>query len=443
MTAYIVDPAVTLYDTSGSLVGVPNNPIWVTGSTSVTQIFVTTTGSLPITGSVSISGPVTIANQVTITTTGSLPVIVTGSVGITNTLNIQGIQQTGSVATANPVLIGGTDLSGTLRTPLVDTTGVQYVTLTSPGGVNSTTGRQTSIVIPRGNLNVVLPGTTILNDKFDDDHVNTDNWSVRTLNNGIVYVNTGSMFFQTTTSSYSLAMISSHFSPAAKANAALHFSAITKVIQFASGSHFFWGFGALCNDLSSYVRDAIGFECDSSGSYNAVLYTAGTKIFNYPINNSISTNDYNTYRMFIYNNEVYYYGNSIEAPLAVARINDWSLIALPVMAHINNDGSTLSNTTLLALNSIGVADLGRNNTAISDATKPWQTAKVDEYGSQHFVPTSNDGNALTTIDGATFMRTHDEDTLHTMQSVLVELKKINVHLAMITNSQIKDTDVID
>jgi hypothetical protein len=386
MTAYVLDPAVTLYDASGSLQGVQGNPLWV---------------------------------------------------------NAQGVQQTGSLTSALPVVVGGTDVSGTVSVPLVDRTGVQYVTLTSPAGANSTTGRHVASVLPRGNLNVTLPGTTLFVDKFDAERIETDNWNVRIMNGGSIDIITGALTLQTVTSSYSRSMVNSKFSPTSMANAALHFSAMVKVTKFVSGVHYFWGFGCECDNLSNYMLDGIGFECDASGSYNAVIYIDSNVIYRCPMNSSIASDSYNIYRMFVYNNEVYYYGDSLEAPIAIARISDWSHNKLPVMLHVFNDGVTTSDWSQMIVTSVAVADLGRNNTTISDPDKPWQRASVDEYGSQRSIPMDAHGATLTCVDGEHFMNVHDEDLLQTMQAVLRELKKLNLHMSMLTNVQIRNSDLID
>jgi hypothetical protein len=118
------------------------SPLFITGSVGITnQVFVTTTGSIPITGTVGVSGPISISNQVTVTTTGSIPVIiqgqpinVTGSVGITNQVfvtttgslpvSLSGVQVTSGALNVTGSIIArvtGTvnlDRGNTITTPL-------------------------------------------------------------------------------------------------------------------------------------------------------------------------------------------------------------------------------------------------------------------------------------------------------------------------------------
>jgi len=47
----------------------------------------------------------------------------------------------------------------------------------------------------------------------------------------------------------------------------------------------------------------------------------------------------------------------------------------------------------------------------------------------------------TIIEGSVERRTHDDDTINLLGDVLKELKKMNIHLAMITDNEIHDWDI--
>jgi hypothetical protein len=328
---------------------------------------------------------------------------------------------------------------------LYDVTGSLFGTRDNPiqTTITSPNSNTNAIVIPRGNLNVMLPGTTVFSDKFDGFYVNTDNWSLKTMNGGSATVITGTMILQSLPQIYSLSQLTSNFTIASKANAALHFSSVINVSKFTSGTHYFWGFGDISANTTKYMNNGVGFELDASGSYNAVIYFNTNKIFSAPINSHVVPGIYNTYRMFIYNDAVYFYGNSLSSPIASIDINDWSVVSLPVMFHVYTDATVTVDSGVMGINSVAIADLGRNNTTISDGTNQWQTAKVDKYGSQQFSPVDQEGQSIITNDGASLMNVRDEELLCVMQSILEELKKMNMHMSMVTNVQIKTSDLLD
>jgi hypothetical protein len=426
-------PLYVTVSSTGSLSVTTQQPLQVTGTIGISgDVSITTTGSLPV----------QVQNQVTVTTTGALSVIMSAPVVVSGTQYVQGVQQTGSIVYANPIVVGGIDSSGTLRVPLVDSSGVQYVTLTSPSGTSPDIGRFSAFINPRGNLNVSLPATSLLLDKFDEQTIDLNRWNVLTMNGGVATVTSASLVLRVLTGSYSIAMLNSKFSPASQANAALHFASVVEVPAPVSGTNYFWGFGRMTYDSSKYVQDGIGFECDYSGSYNAVIYVDSVKFFVKSINSCINSG-YNTYRIFIYNNEVYYYVNSLEAPCAIAHLANWKSTTMPVMLHVANDNVVLSRIATMFVNSVAVGDTGRNNTAVTDAKYPFRSLKIDEHGSQRSVLMSSEGQELVNFDGKHTLSVSDDTALQVLNRILVEMKKMNFQLSLLTNVQLSDSDIAD
>jgi hypothetical protein len=114
-----------------------SSPLFVSGT--ITTIFpivqtITTTGSLPITGSVSISTPINIANQIAITTTGSIPVIFSGNQNITGTVNLDRGNTSNS-----PLFVSGS--------VTISSAGVQVITSTGSLPITGTVSLNSPVVV--------------------------------------------------------------------------------------------------------------------------------------------------------------------------------------------------------------------------------------------------------------------------------------------------------
>ena len=113
------NPASVLFDISGSALGVPGNPVHVTGSITTQVVAVQT-----VTGSVGIGGPVPVVNGPSpfeITTTGSLPVTVDNFPGTQKTWDSGTRAVSGSV---NIYTHGAQLVSGTIATYTQGTQGI-------------------------------------------------------------------------------------------------------------------------------------------------------------------------------------------------------------------------------------------------------------------------------------------------------------------------------
>lgn len=135
MTAFPLDSVVTA--SQGSSAHVSGS--WPVVITDLTNILGTPTVPFTVAGSgvFNVTGTVAIANQVTLTTTGSIPVTgsvrlsevatVTGSVRLSEVATIQGRVASGSTFQNNPVLVAGIDSGSNVRIPFLDADGTQVV----------------------------------------------------------------------------------------------------------------------------------------------------------------------------------------------------------------------------------------------------------------------------------------------------------------------------
>jgi hypothetical protein len=237
--------------------------------------------------------------------------------------------------------------------------------------------------MPYGRFAVNLESTALFTDTFDSSGFDTVNrWNTPvTAGVGAVAQSAGTLTLSTGTTAASAVGISSQnsFTPTG-----LSYFEMGGIFQFESsfvtGCHRFFGYGTPnpSYTVTTPLLNAVGFEIDTSGNFNACIYSNGTKIW---------SQNLNTYKMFVAGtpgvlgivsraDSVYFFCGTDVIPVATAFLQTLDSAVLPLRMHILNGGSTLSAAPVFKVKALGMGDTGRNSSGISDGYYQWRKANV-------------------------------------------------------------------
>lgn len=368
--------------------------------------------SVPVSGPVTDAqlraAPVPVSGPLTDAQLRAAPVPVSGTVtanvGTTNGLaldatltngnqlaQVHGRAAVGAPITGNPVPIAGRDATSNLRIPRVDANGLQWQALSSPNLINNAVGQPPeAFVHAAGGLVVATPPSTLFIDRFDGVAFDTVRWAVSTGGTGAASVATGNATLATGTTASNFAAIQSLPTFTPLANVFLTFATTVRFDNgsFGNNTHRFLGIGtAGANTTANPLTDAVGFEVDTSGSLNAVVYAAGMKVFSQTITTPTNLQRFHRY-FFIYSSStiawyvdtsevasVYAVGRNFATPILPATQT------LPIRFHLINGATPPSNAPVFVIASAATGDDGHNNTSISDGTYPFRRLAIAADGS--------------------------------------------------------------
>lgn len=248
--------------------------------------------------------------------------------------------------------------------------------------LNTSAGRYTAGVNPFSRLQVSPEPSEVFMDKFEGSLDTAIKWSTITVGTATAPVAGGSLNISGGTTTGNVSAISSQPVFTQRANVQLSYAVVLKFEANnakVTGAHRFWGVGtAASNTVSAPLTDAIGYEIDTSGGVNAVVYASGVKIFTF---NTGSVNDGANHRYsFVWRTDrVAFYVDSTDGPITVADNKVPSVQMLPVRFHAIVGAGT-SATPTLQVTSVGLSDTGKNSSAIADGTNPFRRAAVNEFG---------------------------------------------------------------
>jgi hypothetical protein len=154
-----------------------------------------------------------------------------------------------------------------------------------------------------------------------------------------------------------------------------------------TGAHRFWGFGtAGANTVANPLTDAVGWEIDTTGTVNAVVYGGGTKLYSQALPTPID-GKIHRYSLTWRTDKITFYLDSGDVQSAVASGYIPNVQILPARFHVITGTATTAPT--LQVTAVGISDTGRNSTAISDGV----------YGFRKATVTGNGGVVVSPIDG--------------------------------------------
>lgn len=146
-----------------------------------------------------------------------------------------------------------------------------------------------------------------------------------------------------------------------------------------TGAHRFWGFGTAGSPFASAtpLTNATGFEIDTTGALNAVIYSGGTRVFSQVLVPFLDGN-YHSYEVYIKPGENYWFVDSDESPVAISSGIISQSGNLPLRLHMVNSPTTPpASSPTMSIMDIGVGDSGHNSFSISDGVNPSFKAAVD------------------------------------------------------------------
>jgi hypothetical protein len=186
--------------------------------------------------------------------------------------------------------------------------------------------------------------------------------------------------------------------------------------SFVTGAHRFWGLGtknATSYSATSPMQDAIGFEINSSGVLNAVVYVNGALTYSQAVS-GVNTGLYNIYSIIYKTNEIaWFYVQGQEIPVAFAAIQNGTALpsstGLPFYFHAINGSSTLSGPMTFKVSTAQIGDYSGNQ-APQTITGPQTSDQANPFAATVFVP----GELRVQIEPSTiFIETFEGTSLDT------------------------------
>jgi len=307
----------------------------------------------------------------------------------------------------NGVAIGSPTAAGTSTSGNV--LGVQGTTGGVPVQVGISDAATTAagifaLINPYGNLRVSHEPTALFTDSFDGTVLDTTNrWNTpSTVGSGTVTVNNGSLLLSTGTTASNAATLKSQ--PSFVFNG-LGYSVFGNTVKLEAATPYsnvyrFWGEGTQPTSFtySAPVQDGVGFETLGNGTFNAVVYAGGTKIFSSSLTPK-TDGAFHRYGVFVRSDAVFWYVDAEDVPVAVANYMTPNYQTLPLLFEEINNTTAPSTAPVFTVGATALSDSTSSNAQISDGTYPWRKATVSSVGAL-----STQDN-LTQIGSSTFTTT--------------------------------------
>jgi hypothetical protein len=241
-------------------------------------------------------------------------------------------------------------------------------------------------MVANGALNVQGPSGTLFYDSFDLAGLDTTNrWNLTLANGGTDTQGLGVNTLAVTTAASSEALMLSQptFTPSFSD---LVFGAqITTGAAPPTGAHSFWGIGTVPTSFTAAtpLQNAIGFEIDTSGNLNAVVYSNGVKIESTTLNSFLSAAP-QIFVIYINGESATFYIQSQGFELPVAGFVGYQLdsFILPLQFHVINGTSAVTTARTLPISAASLGDTdSAHQTLLSDGLFPWRQATIKTQGS--------------------------------------------------------------
>lgn len=334
---------------------------------------------------------------------------VTGFVGSVTVL-FEASANSSLVTTSAPVLIAGKDSVGNPQPFRADATGVMFNALTTPGLItNLAASSPYSRLAPNYSLRVQQEPSNLLKDKYDGYVLDTNKWTTTSNSStASITIGAGNLAIVNGTANGAWAAITSVPTFEPEGNVFMQLGSLVRFpATIPTNIHWFHGYGtAGANTIGNPLTDAIGYEVDTTGAINAVIYAAGIKIFSqtittYTAAGSAPLNNGSSHSIDVFYNtaKVWWVIDGEDKPAVTASFTTSNVQILPIRTHIINGVGTLTSVTF-RLYATAVTDTGHNNQTLSDGTYGWRKATVNEVGSLSVRPGGCSTTTLTNISGS-------------------------------------------
>lgn len=305
---------------------------------------------------------------------------------------VQGSVAAGGSVTDRPVIVGGADSGGLVQRPRVESTGLQWHALSSQNLIGNAVGAPiNAFVHANGQLRVATPPTSLFFDRFDGASLDTIRWATAVTGGGATAsVSSGNLTLATGTTASAFVALTSNPSFTPLSEASLNFALTMRADTgtFGNNTHRFWGFGtAGANTTVNPLTDAVGFEVDTSGNLNAVVYAGGTKVLSQSLSPPTNLQRFHRWLFLYTSSTLVWYLDTEEVPVAyvIARNQTTpplpNVQTLPVRLHVINGATPPAVAPVFVAASAAVGDSNGNNCTLSDSTYPFRKLTINADGS--------------------------------------------------------------
>jgi hypothetical protein len=170
----------------------------------------------------------------------------------------------------------------------------------------------------------------------------------------------------------------------------------------SSNNSQYWGVGLspTTPTTTNPITDGIGWEQDTGGALNAVVYTGGSRNLVATVSRP-SDGLGHLYQLYSKGQVNYWLLDGVQVAFSSSLIPN--VQTLPAIIQSVNAASVPGLTPVLRANAITVADTGRNATNLSDGTYPFRRAQVSAAGGLNVVTPDIQVGGTLAAQGATLM----------------------------------------
>jgi hypothetical protein len=297
---------------------------------------------------------------------------------------------TGATGAAPPTIaqVGGVDSANTLRAISTDASGRQNVNafITSP---NAQTAGLYAFINAYGTLRVSPEAMAVFIDNFNGTTIDTTNWATPvTSGGGTVTQSSGVLTLAVGTTGGAYAALNSNaLFYQDGLGFLIHASLMKMEASTVAGTYRFWGQGTLPGSpaVGTPISDGIGWEVDTSGKLNCVVWQAGTKVFSQNVAKP-TDGAWHRYGYFTRPDTTIWYIDSLETPVATlsqtgsASNLGPSTTSLPVLKALYNPASAPGSAPTYQFEAVALADSTNSAVQIADSTYPWRNATINSQG---------------------------------------------------------------
>lgn len=311
----------------------------------------------------------------------------------------------------NAVAAAGVDTFGNVHVLNTDLTGTLEVTLTNEptidigivdqglGGTSawkvdgSAVTQPVSVLGTLTGLNFPTDPTNEFLDTFDaaveDTALDPLKWTSVTGGSGRIFQGGGRLSIDGQSGASSFARVTSVPTFTPRSETWIRFSAIIQVETSPYLTHLyrFWGYGT--SDLDTATRpiaNGIGFEIDTLGDFNAVIWHQSEKKFVQNLPSVVTDGKFHRIYTVFREDQIYWYVDSISTisastnPLALSPI--LRIRNLPITLSVYNDSTIIGDPGVTDfIQVVGSMDHGRNGVQIVDGTYPFRKLSLASDGS--------------------------------------------------------------
>lgn len=284
------------------------------------------------------------------------------------------------------------------------------VIITTPAGLAGVTDSASknvsiySTVTGYGNLRVSGEPSSLFYDTFDAALDTAVRWTSATSGTGASNaVTTGNLVTGCGTANSGFATVVSQITFPAMVPSFLQCSWALNIPDGASPgttSWRFWGLGSApgspaASSASAFMTDGVGWEIDTTGAFNAVIYAGGVRTIIAVLTSKL---DASNHRFICQSrtDRTFWYIDSIDIPVAIANFVAPQVQGLPIrLQSVSTSGGTTNKT--IVVTGIALTDTSGSNHQISDAIYPWRKLTVTADGAQKSVSYTATAPTLTNV----------------------------------------------